>query len=375
MELFNPEDFLILVVDDISHNLQVMGDLLDRVGYSTTFATSGKQAIERVKVANPDLILLDLMMPEMDGLQVCEQLQADLEFDDIPIIFLTASNDSEHLIRAFALGAVDYVTKPFNAPELFARIKTHLTLKHTRDELQKTLVDLVEAREAALDSARLKSQFLATMSHEIRTPMNAVLGMAELLLTTDLNPQQLDFVQTLQTSSEDLLAIVNDILDFSKLEAGGLRLALQEFDLKSTLENILYLFTSKATGKGLKLECNIDPEFPLQLIGDESRLRQILYNLIANAIKFTEAGCVTVSVSNERMQTSPSDPSIIALRFTVKDTGIGISATDRQKLFQSFSQVDATTTRQYGGTGLGLVICKQLVQLMDGEIGVRSQPG
>ena len=375
MELFNPEDFLILVVDDISHNLQVMGDLLDRVGYSTTFATSGKQAIERVKAANPDLILLDLMMPEMDGLQVCEQLQADPEFDDIPIIFLTASNDSEHLIRAFALGAVDYVTKPFKAPELFARIKTHLTLKHTRDELQKTLVDLVEAREAALGSARLKSQFLATMSHEIRTPMNAVLGMAELLLTTDLNPQQLDFVQTLQTSSEDLLAIVNDILDFSKLEAGGLRLALQEFDLKSTLENILYLFTSKATGKGLKLECNIDPEFPLQLIGDESRLRQILNNLIANAIKFTEAGCVTVSVSSERMQTSPSDPSIIALRFTVKDTGIGISATDRQKLFQSFSQVDATTTRQYGGTGLGLVICKQLVQLMDGEIGVRSQPG
>ena len=375
MELFNPEDFLILVVDDISHNLRVMGDLLDRVGYSTTFATSGKQAIERVKVANPDLILLDLMMPEMNGLQVCEQLQADPEFGNIPIIFLTASNESEHLIQAFALGAVDYITKPFNTPELFARVKTHLTLKHTRDEFQKTLSDLVEAREAALEAARLKSQFMATMSHEIRTPMNAVLGMTELLLKTDLNSQQLDFVQTLKTSGDNLLAIVNDILDFSKLEAGGMRLDYQEFDLRSTLENILYLLASQATKKGLKLDCTIPPDLSLKLMGDASRLRQILTNLIANAIKFTEAGFVTISVDREESFNSQFNPSIIALRFTVKDTGIGISTIDQQKLFQSFSQVDATTTRQYGGTGLGLAICKQLVQLMDGEIGVRSQPG
>ncbi|MEB3887070.1 diguanylate cyclase [Lyngbya sp. CCY1209] len=142
MESFNPENFLILIVDDVSKNLQVVGAMLDEVGYATTFATSGKQAIERVKTANPDLILLDLMMPEINGLQVCEHLKADPLHAEIPIIFLTASNDSQHLLQAFGQGAVDYVTKPYKAPELLARVKTHLELKYTRDELKKALVEL-----------------------------------------------------------------------------------------------------------------------------------------------------------------------------------------------------------------------------------------
>jgi diguanylate cyclase (GGDEF)-like protein len=142
VESFNPENFLILIVDDVSKNLQVVGAMLDEVGYATTFATSGKQAIERVKTANPDLILLDLMMPEINGLQVCEHLKADPLHAEIPIIFLTASNDSQHLLQAFGQGAVDYVTKPYKAPELLARVKTHLELKYTRDELKKALVEL-----------------------------------------------------------------------------------------------------------------------------------------------------------------------------------------------------------------------------------------
>jgi len=142
VESFNPENFLILIVDDVSKNLQVVGAMLDEVGYATTFATSGKQAIERVKTANPDLILLDLMMPEINGLQVCEHLKANPLHAEIPIIFLTASNDSQHLLQAFGQGAVDYVTKPYKAPELLARVKTHLELKYTRDELKKALVEL-----------------------------------------------------------------------------------------------------------------------------------------------------------------------------------------------------------------------------------------
>lgn len=375
MEPFNPEDFLILVVDDISQNLQVIGDLLDKAGYSTTFASNGKQAITRVKAANPDLIMLDLMMPEMNGLQVCKQLQADSKYCDIPIIFLTASHESEPVIEAFTLGAVDYVTKPFNAPELLARVKTHLTLKKTRDELKNTLADLVEAREAALASAQLKSQFLANMSHEIRTPMNAVLGMAELLLTTDLNAQQIDFVKTLKESGDNLLAIINDILDFSKLEAGEMRLNMQPFNLTNLMENLHSLFLAQAQDKGLKMDCHIAANVPINLRGDELRLRQILTNLVSNAIKFTESGTVAISVECESNGPLEFYPQSVVLRFTIEDTGIGISARDVEKLFKSFSQVDGTATRQYGGTGLGLAICKQLVQLMEGEIGVCSQFG
>ena len=231
---------------------------------------------------------------------------------------------------------------------------------------------LVEAREAAVEGARAKAQFLANMSHEIRTPMNGVLGMSELLLSTKLTARQLDFVKTLQVSGEHLLGVINDILDFSKLEAGEMRLDTDELNLNRCLEEVLDLCSPQADAKDLELALLIDTEVPRQLLGDAGRLRQVLTNLVGNSIKFTNTGEVVIHVS---VHSQSDNEEQTQLRFAVKDTGIGIVPEEQQKLFQAFSQVDASTTRRYGGTGLGLAICKQLVEMMGGEIGVESEPG
>jgi len=231
---------------------------------------------------------------------------------------------------------------------------------------------LVEAREAAVEAARVKAQFLANMSHEIRTPMNGVMGMSELLLSTELTARQLDFVKTLQVSGEHLLRVINDILDFSKLEAGEMRLDTDELNLNRCLEEVLDLCSPQADAKDLELALLVDTEVPRQLLGDAGRLRQVLTNLVGNSIKFTDTGEVVIHVS---VNSQSDDEEQAQLRFAVKDTGIGIVPEEQTKLFQAFSQVDASTTRRYGGTGLGLAICKQLVEMMGGEIGLESEVG
>ena len=236
--------------------------------------------------------------------------------------------------------------------------------------LQKKNEELALSRDAAIQAARAKADFLATMSHEIRTPMNGVIGMTGLLLETSLTTKQRSMANTVSTSAEALLDILNDILDFSKMEAGKLELESIDFNLSSTLEDTLDLMAERASQKQVELTGLVFPDVPTRLKGDPGRIRQILLNLIGNAIKFTNQGEVSVHVLF--MGASESQ---VELQIHVWDTGIGIAPEAKDKLFHSFTQADSSTTRKYGGTGLGLAICKQLVERMDGTIGVESHQG
>lgn len=354
----------ILIVDDVSVNLERMAEILNAdQAYLIAKARNGRSAISKAKATLFDLILLDIMMPDIDGFEVCRQLKEYPGTRDVPIIFITGQVDVESIVRGFKAGAVDYIPKPFSQEELKARVNLHIDLKKTKEEL-------ISAKDKAEAAAHAKSLFLANMSHEIRTPMNGIIGMVEIMKQTELTKDQHDYLSIVEVSSENLLAIINDILDYSKIEAGQIELEKLDFSIHNEIKEVLQLLSYKSNEKQLELISNVNPDIPNNLLGDPLRIKQILINLINNAIKFTDKGNVKVNVDIIR-----KEEKSLELKFEVIDTGIGISEEGKQKLFKSFSQTDASTTRKYGGTGLGLAISKNLCNLMQGDIGVESELG
>jgi len=367
----------IIAVDDNVENLTAIKNTLKDI-YDVYPCPSAAKMFNLLEHIHPDLILLDVEMPEMNGYEAIGKLKSNDKYSETPVIFLTSMSEAKSEMEGLQLGAVDYIRKPFAALLLLQRIKTHISIMEQEREIKDLLelktkeVSLRElAEQEAQNASRAKGEFLSHMSHEIRSPLNAVIGMINIATDeNDIDSIKL-YLGKADNAAKHVLGVINDILDMSKIEADKLDLSNGEFDFGKMMTNIVDVTGIRAREKHQQIAVNMNPNIPSFVISDELRLSQVITNLMTNAIKFTpENGKVTLSA--EKLDEKDGD---ITIRIEVEDSGIGISPEQQKKLFQAYNQADSSISGKFGGTGLGLVITKRIIELMRGTIWIESELG
>ncbi|MCC6492616.1 MAG: response regulator [Pirellulales bacterium] len=372
----NEDKAKILIVDDAPSKLLATAAVLDSLDQTIVSVTSGAEALRRLLHDDFAVILLDVNMPGLDGFETAELIRQRKRSEHTPIIFLTAFPDDAYAAKGYSLGAVDYILTPAAPEVLRSKVGVFVDLYHKTEQIkrqadQRVLLAQEHAARIAAERANVaKSQFLTNMSHELRTPMTAIIGMTDLALSEELPRQVREYLHAVETNAHLLLELLNEILDLSKLEAGKFTLETAPFSLRRMISELRQSFGYRAGERGLEFHAAVADEAPDALLGDSLRMRQIIMNLLANAIKFTERGRVSL-----RVEVDSATAREAWLRFSVTDTGIGISKEDQERIFAPFTQVDASTARLHAGAGLGLAIASELVRAMGGFRCVQSELG
>lgn len=345
---------LLLIVDDVSQNLQVLGNALREDEYDISAAISGKQALAIAAETHPDLILLDIMMPEMDGFETCRRLKEDPSTRDIPIIFLTAKMAPEDIVRGFELGAVDYVTKPFNRQELLARVAIHLELKRSREQLQKTISD--------------KDRFFSIIAHDLRGPLGSFMSISDYVAE---NIEELDIeevkplFQEMQHTGKGVYALLENLLEWSRIQLGTIQYDPETVDLSALVERMHTLLRAQAEQKDITLRADVEP---VQVRCDRNMIATVLRNLAANAIKYTPRGG-RVSI------TAMPRPAENRVYISVQDSGVGMDEDRLETLFDISKTRSTPGTEKEKGSGLGLILCRELIALHDQSLSADSKKG
>jgi len=369
------ESTTILIVDDTQHNVQVLSQLIRAAGYRVIAAFNGRDALNLASKRKPDLILLDILMPDMDGFKVCEIFKKNPDLCEIPVIFLSALSDAESKIKGFKAGGIDYITKPFHREEVLARIELHLTLKKLEKERREYIKELKRSEINLKSLNRTKDEVMRIVSHDIRNPLTGIIGVANMIQNEeDLSKGELkNMMQMIERSGRELLKLVNDVLEVDFVESGGMNLNLEKVNVSDLISKIIELHKSSAYAKSIDLFVNVENKIP-RVQMDVQKMNQVLGNLISNALKYTPLGGqieIDVGYCSKNGDQKQSDEIIIS----VCDNGIGINENDLPVIFERYNKIRRPGVHGEKGTGLGLNIVKRFVEMHRGKIEVQSQKG
>lgn len=365
----------ILIVDDVLENVNLLGVMLQRRGFSITQCLSGAEALAHIEKRIPDLILLDISMPEMDGFEVTRRLKNSAQTREIPIIFLTAFTDKKRVIEGFDLGGVDYITKPYNANELFARIRTHLELKHTKDLMAERNQELQELNEKLHQLNLDKNELLGIVAHDLKSPLSAIRGIAEALVYDQelSDTTRKEFERTILTTSDRMFTLIAELLSVNVIETGGFTIEKRPVSLNEILNDIISQYHTHASNKDLRIVVDIEPS--AIAYADKFSLHQICENFISNALKYSPLGKTVYVRAKSHYHAPNGQPEHHTIRVEVQDEGPGLSEEDKLRLFGKFQRLSARPTGGEHSTGLGLSIVKKLAETMGAHVGCSSSLG